>query len=940
MIFSRIFSPSHTSANPKVRLQAIAKLSPEKPADKSVLHELAFNDDSTEVTLAALDKLNSFALWQKMSQIARDPIVKKRAEQHVESAILEENSRLSLQEKRNYLLQSASPGMLRKVLMQKEALHDDADLVMQLLNKINKSDFLQQYFLTYASAGLKQRIIATVDDIDFLQKLQRKEQDSNVIALIEQRIAHLQALVQKPQIVERDTTLVLSKMQALTEKMNFPEVKSRHAQLTQDYQQLAEDFSFLDNLVADNFRDKYRRISAAIERHSERLRPRWEAEEAKRVAQQRLQEAQEARAAAQDNVNCLFNERLSDATIADVETANASVRNFERALSGISASDVDRAEIVKLSEVVASLLGKMDNFSAQQQAGIRLKQILDTAKELPQAAQASEDDWQQWRALETRWKETCSVLLHLPEQWQNEWREIQSSWQSVVKEQQAEQEQDLRICRKQLSIINNLIDNGRFRVAMGKFNQLAENFAALPASAQSSLSRRFEQTKEQIERLEGWQNYIAKPRKPALLAQAEALADAVPEDVHARAENIKLLRQQWQSLGSTGDDGDEKLNLQFDENLEKAFVPCREYFAKQDELREQAKTQRIALIEYLESLAEDSSEAELHRSLESAKKQWRSAGQVDRQTYEKLRKRWESALAPHADRIAAWHQQNKQKKQALIEKVKVLLESNSLDHAGEQARLYQEAWKDVASAGRRHEAKLWRAFKELNDALFTKLKQERQAKNNAISDSVASLAEKVDLLKGKLPTQPVSESEAQLAQLEAQAREHSGKVSYQLNAQLRQVSQQIEAVRQEQELEQKFARLDALLEALEHWQQPQNAAEQIPQDCYQRLDKRWQQAFLMQNTPSHNRAWLTTMLEVTLGVVSPQSAASQRQDVQLALMTAKLEKGESTRAEDVIEAWLSHGPVKADEKPLLERFRLAVTAYQELVVQEKGEQGW
>ena len=90
MIFSRIFAPSHQSPKPEKRMQAIESLSPEKAQEKTILHELAFNDEDANVSLAALEKLNSFVLWLKMSQIAKQSRVKKAAEKKVNAALLGE----------------------------------------------------------------------------------------------------------------------------------------------------------------------------------------------------------------------------------------------------------------------------------------------------------------------------------------------------------------------------------------------------------------------------------------------------------------------------------------------------------------------------------------------------------------------------------------------------------------------------------------------------------------------------------------------------------------------------------------------------------------------------------------------------------------------------------------------------------------------------------
>ena len=89
MIFSRFFSPSHSSNDPDTRIKAIEKLSPDSPNERRILHELAFNDSAAAVSLAALEKLNSFALWLKMSQIAKEPRLVTAAQARVECALID-----------------------------------------------------------------------------------------------------------------------------------------------------------------------------------------------------------------------------------------------------------------------------------------------------------------------------------------------------------------------------------------------------------------------------------------------------------------------------------------------------------------------------------------------------------------------------------------------------------------------------------------------------------------------------------------------------------------------------------------------------------------------------------------------------------------------------------------------------------------------------------
>lgn len=68
MIFKRFFKPKWQHPDAAVRQLAIAELNSNDQAQKSVLHELAFNDGAEAVRKAALLKLNDFSLWWQASK--------------------------------------------------------------------------------------------------------------------------------------------------------------------------------------------------------------------------------------------------------------------------------------------------------------------------------------------------------------------------------------------------------------------------------------------------------------------------------------------------------------------------------------------------------------------------------------------------------------------------------------------------------------------------------------------------------------------------------------------------------------------------------------------------------------------------------------------------------------------------------------------------------
>ena len=140
MIFSRFFSPSHSSNDPDTRIKAIEKLSPDSPNERRILHELAFNDSAAAVSLAALEKLNSFALWLKMSQIAKEPRLVTAAQARVECALIDGNAEISQQEIKEYLLKSAPAEQVIKCLPLMTELHQDKTFCLDILPHIYLSN--------------------------------------------------------------------------------------------------------------------------------------------------------------------------------------------------------------------------------------------------------------------------------------------------------------------------------------------------------------------------------------------------------------------------------------------------------------------------------------------------------------------------------------------------------------------------------------------------------------------------------------------------------------------------------------------------------------------------------------------------------------------------------------------------------------------------------
>ena len=979
MIFSRIFAPSHQSPKPEKRMQAIESLSPEKAQEKTILHELAFNDEDANVSLAALEKLNSFVLWLKMSQIAKQSRVKKAAEKKVNAALLGEGDvTLSRQEIFSFLTETANadlvvqlvPQMLKKEPM---LLQDDA-LANALIEKVAKTSFTQFVFLEGASPQLKTQLINAHSDVSDLQKLAKKVSDDALTKQINARIDAIKEAAKRPVELKKQLTLGLSKYQALLDKSDVETIDEKRSELESELTGLFAQIDLLTSEERADYEEKRARIGEQLERYLSRIRPAWEE---KQQASQRANTralCEQQLTYAKEQVAWLYNNRLCEATLADVATVNESVRGVEATLEQLARLDDESAtdkRITQIKRSVDELNEQLDRFSMQQQYGqkllIKLQSLEDIAAKIVSASDsesdkdtrdvsveetsASTEDLSQVNggdalqsssvvALKAEFDEARQAYKALsreidaiPKALSKRFNAATSSVNAKERAQKSKENEQVKHIRKHISVIDNLIAQGKFRVAISKFAKLQESYAALPGSAKKYVEKRFEKTAGDVSRLEGWQDYLAAPRKPALLEEAKALASADAENIKQRSETIKYLRKQWLSLTPSSPTSEESsddalLQQQFDDALEKAFEPCRAHYAKLDAQRAAAREQRMSIIATVKAMDINMPEAELVKVFDRVSKQWHAAGQVEREIYEQLKQEWKAVSSPIQAKVNQWQSDNQAQKRALVTQACQLATEEDVAGAADKAQQLQSQWKQVGHAGKREESKLWAEFKAANDTVFERLKAERKVQNNAFNalvDSLLKQVEAVDINSDDATfSQSISDVRAQLTDL---PRAQRTKVDKKIDS----LESKRAAQAKNAQAQARLARAQALISLL---QLSVGEGSGDEQSLAETLGKRWSSVLGQSTgnkTTQHDRQWLTVALEVATGMPSPEADASIRSSVQLQMMTSKLEQGEAATAPDILADWLSYDSISEEDNHLLQRVVSVIDTHPEIV---------
>ena len=240
--------------------------------------------------------------------------------------------------------------------------------------------------------------------------------------------------------------------------------------------------------------------------------------------------------------------------------------------------------------------------------------------------------------------------------------------------------------------------------------------------------------------LEGWQRWRADQLREELVAKAEGLLQA-PEGQRLGGrkmqETLRALRDQWKTTDQGGQPN-HALWKRFDEACTEAHKVVEAWLVQVRQQSEAHKAQRLAIIEELRawtaSHAESSDWKAQVRELHAFSERWREAGHLSEKAFADIQPVWKEAMhAAHA-RLEAAQSESTARRKALIEEATQLGAAPMLRI--DAVKALQQRWQAEAHAvplERKHEQKLWEAFRQPIDEAFARKSTEREKAVTALS---------------------------------------------------------------------------------------------------------------------------------------------------------------------------------------------------------------
>lgn len=295
---------------------------------------------------------------------------------------------------------------------------------------------------------------------------------------------------------------------------------------------------------------------------------------------------------------------------------------------------------------------------------------------------------------------------------------------------------------------------GSSRTAAGLRRAIEEKLAAAPPLP-AHLANQLKQLDAKLEELKDWKSFSVAPKRAELIERMESLIGATMHP-SALAGQIKDLQEHWRTLSKGAGEDVEADWQRFHEAAQKAYQPCREFFAAQDLIKQENLRQRSALFDRLAAFEaqhnwEQPDWRTVITALREARQLWRQHSPVDMTEAERLQARFNELTGALQSRIDTEYARNVKEKKMLIERARGLLTSTDSRKATDEVKRLQETWKDIGPVPRDDDRKLWEEFRQHCDALFQKRQQEFASHNEALEthkSQASSLSEELEKIAG------------------------------------------------------------------------------------------------------------------------------------------------------------------------------------------------
>jgi hypothetical protein len=664
----------------------------------SQLANISQNDESEKVRSAALRRLTDYALIAKIAENDTNKSVKATAYKILQDWF----SKTNVSQQTSIIKNISDP----KTIEVAATYSTNREVRSFCIEKITQQGLLAELLVSEQDKDLRQVIVTKITKPATLKRLAKllKNKDKNIFKIIQSKLENDGDI---GEIIDQKALELCEQMEKL---IHSPSTSSKS-----DVEKINDKWQVLAN---DNSLDKFtQRFQGALRTASLTYDPDLREEFLNQQRQQRIaSKIAELKASLADAKDATWEQLQTqiskysgfEMTHATTEQAN----EFEEFLSTLKVLRDAQSQEQDLPDSLLAVADKLD--AALKHKLNQPNQINDFRKLWDSQAKKAKSN----PAFNTLKNRFDSAMLKLAEKIENS---------AALRDQAAKD------AVSGIEKASKLVKDGQLADAKIAINKIAHNkkLAGLhPLIKENKFA--FDNVWSELKELRQWQTWSNDKIRIRLIEDLKAL---VGTGTHPDAllKKMKESNKQWKDMedhekleGDRYGVRNQEQYSQFRAVQEALFTPAKEFFEKRSEIWGNELEQVEANIQALHDVdLEETSDRDLARMVRDAVKQLRNLDKIPPKNRGKCAAKIRSGTARIDAHLKESYKAAERRKQKLIEQAQQLVEHENLAEAIEQAKALQQEWKNAGVVHQSQERKLWRVFRKTNDAVFNRIKEQR-----------------------------------------------------------------------------------------------------------------------------------------------------------------------------------------------------------------------
>ena len=228
---------------------------------------------------------------------------------------------------------------------------------------------------------------------------------------------------------------------------------------------------------------------------------------------------------------------------------------------------------------------------------------------------------------------------------------------------------------QQLNEIEGLFSSGHIKKAQKDLRKLNSQFGK-GKPIPSKFRHKFQRLNFTAKEYDDWAEFATSDKRTELITEVNKLA-AQKLEPRTLANKINSLQKQWQNLDQHGKTASKEKWSTFKDACEKAWAPCKDYFAVLEDRKEENRDKKLALLKDIESFpagktTENTTVIQIVMFLKGVHEKWKQYAPVPDKDFQDLNNKFKDARDGVNKLLEEVEVFNRSQKEAVISEVESL----------------------------------------------------------------------------------------------------------------------------------------------------------------------------------------------------------------------------------------------------------------------------